>query len=106
MSSRPWVGCSWAPSPALITEQPTFWDSRCGVPGVECRTTIVWTDIDSMLRAVSMIVSPLDTLLPDEKLDGIRPKRRAAREKLLRVRVEFSKNRLAHVFPCSTANFL
>ena len=38
MSSRPWVGCSCGPSPALITAQRRFWASRWGVPGVRCRT--------------------------------------------------------------------
>jgi hypothetical protein len=32
------------------------------------------------------------------------PSRRAASEKLFRVRVEFSKNRLAQVFPCKAVN--
>ena len=33
MSSRPCVGCSWAPSPALMTLQCRCWASRCGAPG-------------------------------------------------------------------------
>ena len=31
-SRSAWVGCSWAPSPALTTEQSTFCASRCTAP--------------------------------------------------------------------------
>ena len=56
-----------------------------------------------MFLAVSMNVSPLDRLLPEEENSTVSaPSRRAASEKLLRVRVEFSKNRLASVRPAST----
>ena len=60
MSSRPCVGCSCGPSPALITAQPRFWASRCGVPGVRCRTTTTSTPMASMFLAVSMNVSPFE----------------------------------------------
>ena len=54
----------------------------------------------SMFLAVSMNVSPFDRLLPeDEKSIVSAPKRRAASEKLVRVRVEGSKNKLAQVRP-------
>ena len=51
-----------------------------------------------MFLAVSMNVSPFDVLLPvEEKSTVSAPSRRAASEKLFRVRVQFSKNRLASV---------
>ena len=63
-SSRPWVGCSWAPSPALMIEQFRCCASKCGVPGVGCRTTTTSAPIASMFLAVSMNDSPLDRLEP------------------------------------------
>ncbi len=60
----------------------------------------------SMFLAVSMNVSPLDRLLPDEEKSIVSaPSRRAASEKLVRVRVEFSKNRFAQVRPARTGSF-
>src|SRR3954451_19776648 len=60
-----------------------------------------------MFRAVSMKVSPL------ERLDELAVKswvsaesRLAARLKLVRVRVEFSKNRLKTIRPCRAGTFL
>ena len=74
MSSSPCVGCSCGPSPALTTAQPTFCDSRCGVPGVEWRMTITSTFMASMFLAVSMNVSPLDTTAArGRELDGVGP---------------------------------
>ena len=56
-----------------------------------------------MFLAVSMNVSPFDRLLVEaEKSIVSAPSRRAASEKLFRVRVEFSKNRLTQVLPAST----
>ena len=54
----------------------------------------------SMFLAVSMKVSPLERLLLEaEKSSVSAPSRRAARAKLVFVRVEFSKNRLQQVLP-------
>ncbi len=39
-SSSAWVGCWWAPSPALITEQSTFWESSSTAPAT---STASWT---------------------------------------------------------------
>ena len=101
-SSRPCVGCSWAPSPALMIEAPTCWASRCGAPGVGWRTTITSAPIASMFLAVSMNVSPLDRLdTLAEKSCVSAESRLAARLKLVRVRVEFSKNRLKTIRPWS-----
>ena len=103
MSSSPWVGCSCGPSPALITPTLRCCASRCGVPGVLCRTTTASIPIASRLRAVSMNDSPLERLLVEaEKSTTSAPSRRAASEKLVRVRVEFSKNRFTTVEPVST----
>ena len=56
----------------------------------------------SMFLAVSMKVSPLERLLLEaEKSSVSAPSRRAARAKLVFVRVEFSKNRLQQVLPAS-----
>ena len=63
-SSSPWVGCSWAPSPALMIEHLTCWASRWGVPGVGWRTTRMSAPIASMFLAVSMNDSPLERLEP------------------------------------------
>jgi len=55
---------------------------------------------------VSMNVSPFDKLLPEEEKSMVSaPNRRAASEKLVRVRVEFSKNRFAHVRPARSGSF-
>src|SRR6185437_12310806 len=62
--------------------------------------------IASMFLAVSMNVSPFDRLLPEaEKSTVSAPSRRAASEKLVRVRVEGSKNKLAQVRPVNTGSF-
>ena len=59
-----------------------------------------------MFLAVSMNVSPFDRLLVEaEKSTVSAPSRRAASEKLVRVRVEFSKNRLTQVLPVSSGIF-
>jgi hypothetical protein len=75
------------------------------VPGVAWRVTTQSTPIAWIVFAVSTKVSPLATLLPPAENSTVSaPNRLAAKEKLLRVRVLFSKNRLAHVFPVSSGN--
>ena len=60
----------------------------------------------SRFLAVSMNVSPFETLLvPAVKSIVSAPSRRAASPKLVRVRVEFSKNRLTHVLPVNSGDF-
>ncbi len=62
--------------------------------------------IASMFLAVSMNVSPFDRLLPlAEKSIVSAPSRRAASEKLVLVRVDDSKNKLAQVRPPRTEIF-
>ena len=59
----------------------------------------------SMFLAVSITVSPFERLLvAAEKSTTSAPSRRAASPKLVRVRVEFSKNKLTQVLPTSMGN--
>ena len=59
-----------------------------------------------MFLAVSMNVSPFDRLLVEAVKSTVSaPNRRAASEKLVRVRVEASKNRFAQVLPARTGIF-
>ena len=60
----------------------------------------------SMFLAVSMNVSPLERLLLEAVKSSVSaPSRRAARAKLVLVRVEFSKNRLQQVLPAGPRSF-
>ena len=80
--------------------------SRWGVPGVLCRTTTASTPMASRFLAVSINDSPLDKLLVEaEKSITSAPRRRAAKEKLVFVRVEFSKNRFTIAAPDRTSIF-
>ena len=77
------------------------------MPGVRWRTTITSIPIASMFLAVSMNVSPFDRLLVEaEKSSVSAPNRRAASPKLVRVRVEFSKNKLTQVLPVRSGIFV
>ena len=60
-SSSAWVGCSWAPSPALTTEQPTFWASSAAAPADWCRMTRMSGRMALSVMAVSISVSPFFT---------------------------------------------
>ena len=53
------VGCSWLPSPALITGQSTFSDNSCTAPDSGWRTTSTSGCIAFSVIAVSISVSPL-----------------------------------------------
>ena len=108
-SSSACVGCWWVPSPALITGQSIqpAWASRYGAPEDWCRTTTASTPIAWSVCAVSLRLSPFDTLEPlAEKLSTSADSRFAAVSKLIRVRVESSKNRLITVRPRSVGSFL
>ena len=61
-SSRPCVGCSCAPSPALITLERTQRATSRGAPAAGCRTTSASAPMASRLRTVSSSDSPLATL--------------------------------------------
>src|SRR5574338_58890 len=112
MSRRPWVGWAWRPSPAFTTwmwSRPVAW--RCwamrkGAPLASWRTTNMSACMAQRLSTVSSRVSPF---LVDE-VDTLRlitsaDRRLAAISKVVRVRVEFSKNRLKTLFPRSRGSF-
>ena len=104
-SSRAWVGCSCAPSPALITEQPTFWLRRLTAPAAGWRTTRTSGRMALSVVAVSISVSPLVT--EDEATDMFMtcaPSRLPAISNEPWVRVEGSKNRLIWVLPLSVGS--
>jgi len=101
------VGCSWVPSPALMTcasTQPaTWWHAPLAI----CRITRASTLIASMVITVSRRDSPL---LVDEPLPVILIVSALihlpAISKLLRVLVESSKNKLITVRPRRVGSFL
>ena len=104
MSSRPWVGCEWRPSPALMTLLPgrAAAASEAGTLLWAWRTTNRLAPMASRLRRVSVRVSPLRVdELSASKLSTSAPSLSAASWNDARVRVEGSKNRLATVRPRS-----
>src|SRR6185503_15119344 len=107
-SSRPWVGCAWRPSPALITCSCglTWRAMRKGAPEELWRTTKMSACIAERLATVSSSDSPFDC---DEtamfRLMTSAERRLAAISKVVRVRVEASKNRLNTLFPRSSGTF-
>ena len=66
-SSSAWVGCSCAPSPALITEQSTFCASSSTAPAAWWRTTRMSGRMALSVIAVSISVSPFCT----EEVDDV-----------------------------------
>src|SRR5436190_9486769 len=111
-SSKPCVGCAWRPSPALTTwtcVRPIRFKCaaiRCGAPDCEWRTTNMSAFIATRLSTVSSSVSPLlvdDT--PMLRLITSADSRFAAISNVVRVRVEFSKNRLNTERPRSSGTF-
>src|SRR5574343_1007139 len=113
MSSRPCVGWAWRPSPALTTwmsSRPTRAGCslmRKGAPLEACRTTNRLACMAHRLSMVSSNVSPLavdDLLMSRLMTSALR--RLAAISKVVRVRVEFSKNRLKTLLPRSNGTFL
>src|SRR6266700_5029752 len=108
MSSRPCVGCAWRPSPALITCtcEATWLAIRWAAPLEECRTTNMSACIAERLSTVSSRVSPLvedDTVM--FRLMTSADRRFAAISKVVRVRVEASKNRLNTDLPRRSGTF-
>ena len=90
-SSRAWVGCSWAPSPALTTPQRRCRASSAGAPAAWWRTTTTSGLMASMLRAVSSRLSPLSALEPEaEKLITSAESHLPAISNEVRVRVDDS----------------
>src|SRR5687767_6123525 len=108
MSSRPCVGCAWRPSPALITATPGFtWRAiRCGAPDCEWRTMNMSASIACRFHTVSSSVSPLVVEeAPTFRLMTSAESLLAAISKVVRVRVEFSKNTLKIDLPRSNGTF-
>ncbi len=87
-SRRACVGCSWAPSPALITARVRRFARKAGAPAQGWRTTIRSACIASMFLAVSRSVSPFAALLPAvEMFTTSAESRLAASSNEVRVRV-------------------
>ena len=107
-SSSAWVGCSWVPSPALTIAasiQPEF-ASTSGAPDELCRMTTASAPIAASVCAVSLRLSPFETLDPLAlKLMTSALRRFAAASNEMRVRVESSKKRLTTVLPRRVGSF-
>src|SRR5262249_15600181 len=81
--------------------------SVCGAPEEECRMTTQSAAIASRVLAVSISVSPFETLLVEEEmLITSADNRFPAISKDVRVRVDASKNRLITVLPRRVGTFL
>ena len=90
-----------------MTVQLTFCDSRFTAPDSLWRTTIASGRMAFSVIAVSSRVSPFFTEeVATSMLMTSAPSRLAATSKLVRVRVEFSKNRLMTVRPVSRSRRL
>src|SRR6266478_5413726 len=99
-SSRPCVGCSWAPSPALITLARTARATSLGAPAAGWRTTSASAPMASRLRTVSSSDSPLATLEASFwKVRTSAPSAFAATSNELRVRVLCSKKSVITLRP-------
>src|SRR3989440_3219102 len=99
-SSRPCVGCSWAPSPALITLARTARATSRGAPAAGWRTISASAPMASRLRTVSSSDSPLETLEASFwKLSTSAPSAFAATSNELRVRVLLSKKSVITLRP-------
>src|ERR1700682_4562703 len=99
-SSSPCVGCSCAPSPALITLAFTARATSLGAPAAGWRSTSASAPMASRLRTVSSSDSPLVTL--DASFWQVRtsaPRARAATSNEPRVRVLASKKSVMTVRP-------
>src|SRR5688572_4129629 len=108
MSSRPWVGCEWRPSPALMTwmSAATWRAMKCGAPLSLWRTTNMSACIAERLSTVSSRLSPL--LCEDTatlRLMTSADRRLAAISNVVRVRVEDSKKTLNTDLPRRSGTF-
>src|SRR6267378_141234 len=103
-SRSPWVGCSWKPSPALITLARTARATSRGAPAAGWRTTSASAPMASRLRTVSSSDSPLETLEASFwKLSTSAPSAFAATSNELRVRVLLSKKSVITLRPRNRA---
>ncbi len=101
------MGCSCVPSPAFSTLPLIHFVSCRGEPLDEWRITTASAPIACRVSAVSLRLSPFATLEPLAlKLMTSADSRFAASSKLMRVRVEFSRNRFTTVRPRSAGTFL
>src|SRR5881296_4628679 len=106
-SSRPCVGCSCLPSPALMTLERIRLPRNSAAPEEGWRMTTMSIRIASRFRAVSTRVSPFCTELPLAATLTVSAERRfSANSNEIRVRVDASKNRLTMVLPRSAGTFL
>src|SRR5919197_1457796 len=107
-SSKPCVGCAWRPSPAFTTCSCGFtWRAiRNGAPEDAWRTTKMSACMAERFATVSRSDSPL---VCEEsamfRLMTSADSRFAAISKVVRVRVEGSKNRLKTLLPRSSGTF-
>ena len=100
------MGCSWQPSPALITEASVHPATRWAVPAIGWRTTSASAPYEATTSTVSRRLSPLlRDEPPAEKAMVSADRRRAAVSKDMRVRVEFSKKTVATVRPRKAGTF-
>ena len=106
-SSSAWVGCSWDPSPALITEHATFCANNSTAPESGWRTMRTSGFMALSVIAVSITVSPflIEEFLTDMLMTSP-PSLLPASSNEVRVRVESSKNRFITVQPRSMSSFL
>ena len=105
-SKRAWVGCSWLPSPALITQASTLFEILLLIPSSGCLTIKTSGFIELIVVIVSKSVSPLFIELSfTATLIRSAPNLLAATSKLVRVLVESSKNKLKIVLPSSRLLF-
>src|SRR5207248_2560304 len=101
------VGCSCAPSPALITLAFSRLARNCGAPAEPWRSTRISACNASRLRAVSLSVSPLVRLESlAEILITSALRRNAASSNEVRVRVLGSTKKFTSVLPRSAGTFL
>ena len=106
-SSNACVGCSCAPSPALMTCAFNTRERKCGAPLALWRMMMKSALSACKLSAVSLSVSPfLNDDASAEKFTMSAESRCAASSKLMRVRVDGSTNKLTTVLPRSAGTFL
>ena len=83
------------------------WRARkCGAPLAEWRITMASGRMAASVFSVSTRDSPFETLEPEAVMEiASAPRRLAAISKLVRVRVDASKNRFTIILPRSVSSF-
>src|SRR5437773_10426850 len=105
-SRRAWVGCSCAPSPALMIDAGSRSASIFGAPGCLWRITIMSGCMAIRFCAVSISVSPFSTEEPEaEKFSVSADRRFSAISNETRVPVDASMKRLITSCPRSAGTF-